>query len=297
MKRFYVPLLIIIVFAQMKVFAQDIPVKPDSLDLNTGIAGELPKSTDSLKSGQLPLRLPRLNPAENLLPRFTPYQRFTLDMQRSDKETNFPPVYWHGAASDFINAKSRMVMATTMPAPNRLLHSSATTGMVETPFFGKGYYYILDAGARYAINPALTMGVSGGYNSDFGVTPFWNAGIDAGYQVNRNLMFDGGVTYIKTAGNMFGLNQSAVMIDLHGRYRLSDDWYLNAYGGTPVLQNNNQPNRPMLPMMNTPYYGGSAEYWFKPSMGVEAGMIWARDMFSGKMRPQPKLELLFRPGK
>jgi hypothetical protein len=50
-------------------------------------------------------------------------------------------------------------------------------------------------------------------------------------------------------------------------------------------------------VMNTPYYGGSVEHWFKPTMGVEAGVIWIRDMFSGKMRPQPKLELLFRPGK
>lgn len=297
MKRFYVPLLMIIVFAHMKIFAQDVQVKPDSLDLKTGITGGLPKSADSLQSGQLPLRLPRLNPAENFLPQFTPYQRFSLTPQYTDKDTNLPPVYWHGAASDFINTKSRTAIATTMPTPNLLLHSSATIGMVETPFFGKGYYYILDAGARYTINPSLTMGVSGGYDSNFDVMPFWNAGIDASYQVNRNLMFDGGLTYMKTAGNMFDLNQSAVMVNLHGRYRLNDEWYLNAYGGMPVLQNNNQPDRPMLPMMNTPYYGGSVEHWFKPSMGVEAGMIWMRDMFSGKMRPQPKLELLFRPGK
>ena len=102
---------------------------------------------------------------------------------------------------------------------------------------------------------------------------------------------------MKTARNDFSVNQSAVMIDLHGRYRLNDDWYLNAYGGMPVLQNNNRPDMPMSPMMNTPYYGGSVEHWFKPTMGVEAGMIWMRDMFSGKMRPQPKLELLFRPGR
>ncbi len=297
MKHFYIPFLMILFFIQTKSFAQDIPVKPDSLDLKTGIAGGLPKQADTLKAGQLPLRLPRLNPAENLLPQFTPYQRFTLEPQHSDKETNFPPIHWHGAASDFINSKSRTAIATTMPASNLLLHSSATIGMVETPFFGKGYYYILDAGARYAINPALTMGVSGGYNSNFDVMPLWNAGIDASYQVNRNLMFDGGLTYMKTARNDFSLNQSAVMIDLHGRYRLNDDWYLNAYGGMPILQNNNQPDRPMIPMMNTPYYGGSVEYWFKPTMGVEGGMIWIRDMFSGKMRPQPKLELLFRPGR
>lgn len=87
----------ILFFIQTKSFAQDIPVKPDSLDLKTGIAGGLPKQADSLRSGQLPLRLPRLNPAENLLPQFTPYQRFTLEPQHSDKETNFPQIHWHGA--------------------------------------------------------------------------------------------------------------------------------------------------------------------------------------------------------
>jgi hypothetical protein len=297
MNRIYIPLLIVLFFTQARIFAQDVPLKQDSLDRKTGVSGELPTQSDSLKSGQLPLKLPRLNPAENLMPQFTPYQRFSLTPQQTNKETYFPPVHWHGAASDFINTKSRTAIATTMPMPNLLLHSSATIGMVETPFFGKGYYYILDAGARYAINPALTMGISGGYDSNFDVMPLWNAGIDASYQVNRNLMFDGGLTYMKMARNDFSLNQSAVMIDLHGRYRLNDDWYLNAYGGMPILQNNNQPDRPMIPMMNTPYYGGSVEYWFKPTMGVEGGMIWKRDMFSGKMRPQPKLELLFKPGR
>ncbi len=46
--------------------------------------------------------------------------------------------------------------------------------------------------------------------------------------------------------NMFGLNQSAVLIDLHARYRLSDDWFLNAYGGT-------------------------VEYWFQPTVGRKQG--------------------------
>lgn len=296
MKRLYISLLIVLLFTQARIFAQEIPVKQDSLELKTGVSGEMPSLSDSLQSGQLPLRLPRLNPMENFMPQFTPYQKFTLSPQHTDEEGIFPPIYWDGAASDFINSKSRTAIASMMPTPNLLLHSSTTLGMVETPMFGKGYYYILDAGARYMINPALMMGISGGYNSNFDEIPFWNIGMNASYQMNRNLMFDGGATYLKTAGNQYNVNQSAVMLDLHGRYRLSDDWYLNAYGGMPVMKHNNQSG-PMLPMMNTPYYGGSAEYWFKPTMGVEGGMIWVRDMFSGKMRPQPKLELLFRPGK
>ena len=41
---------------------------------------------------------------------------------------------------------------------------------------------------------------------------------------------DGGLTYLKSAANPFNVNQSALLLDLHGRYRLTDDWYLNAYG-------------------------------------------------------------------
>lgn len=296
MKRFYVPLLMMLFLVQVQILAQEIPARTDSLEIRTGISGRLPQQTDSLQSGQIQLRLPRLNPAENLLPQFTPYQRFTLTPYGSGKDSGLPPIHWNGAASDFINTKSRTAIASMMPSSRLLLHSSAALGMVETPFFGKGYYYILDAGARYAISPALTMGISGGYNSNFGAMPFWNTGINANYQVNRNLMLDGGVTYIQTAGNRYDINQSAIMLDLHGRYRLNDDWYVNAYGGLPVRQKNNRPESSMMPMMNTPYYGGSLEYWFKPTVGVEGGMIWIRDMFSGKMRPQPKLELHFRPG-
>lgn len=298
MKNFIVPLLLIfILFAQTKSFAQEIPVKQDSLELKSGAIGDLQKASDSLKSSQIPIRLPRLNPTENYLPQFTPYHRFNLTPPQAGKESFFPPIQLNGAKSDFLNSKSRTVIATTMPSPRLLLHSSATIGIVETPYFGKGYYHILNAGARYAVNSALTVGASGGYNSNFGVLPFWNTGINANWQINEILMVEGGLTYLKTAGNIYHLNQSTVMLDLHGRYRLSDDWYMNAYGGMPVTQQNNQPNIPMMPMMNTPYFGGSFEYWFKPTMGVEGGLIMIRDMYTGKMRAQPKIELLFRPGK
>lgn len=299
MKRFVIPILMMIIFSftQMRGFAQEIPVKQDSLDLKTGIGGEiLPGQSDSIKAGELPLRLPRLNPAENFIPQFTPYQRFNLPTPPKDN-INLPPIQWHGVASDFINVKSRTAIAATMPSPRLLLHSSATLGLVETPFFGKGNYYILDAGASYSVNSRLVLGVSGGYNSNFETMPFWNTGINAAYQVSPNLMIDGGVTYVSTANNLHGLNQWSVNLDLHGRYRITNDIYFNAYGGMPVSQSNNRQNMPMMPMMNSPYYGGSFEYWFKPAVGVEGGVIMIRDMFSGRMRPQPKLELLFRPGR
>ncbi|MBK5195071.1 MAG: hypothetical protein JJE08_03435 [Proteiniphilum sp.] len=270
-------------------------MKRDSL--KTDIATPLPGQPDSVESVGLPLKFLRLNPAENLQPQFTPYDRHTVSPQPGNRSSGLPAVHWSGAASDYFNSKSRTAVAATMPTSNLLLYSSATLGLVETPWFGKGNYYILNAGANYAVSPLLNMGVSGGYNSNFGTLPFWNAGVNASLMLHPNLMIDGGITYMSTASNMFNMNQSAVMVDMHSRYRISDDWYLNGYGGMPVLQSSNHPTRPMMPMMNTPYYGGSVEHWFKPTMGVEAGMIWMRDMFSGKMRPQPKLELLFRPGR
>lgn len=292
MRRLCIPLLLSYLFSTG--VAQDITVRQDSL--KTIIAtGTLRQQKDTVQSRNVSLKLPRLNPAMDMHPQLIPYQRFTVSTPSASASRLLPPIYWRGVASDYINSKSRTAIATTMPARNLLLHSSATLGLVETPWFGKGTYYILDAGANYTISPALNVGISGGYNSGFGILPFWNAGIDATYMLHPNLLIEGGINYLQTGQNTFGLNQSALLIDLHGRYQLNNDWYLNAYGGMPVSQSNSHPLRPMLPTMHTLYYGGSVEHWFNSTTGVEAGVIWMRDMFTGKMRPQPKLELLFRP--
>ena len=296
MRQFYFPLLML--FFCSTLSAQDIPIKQDSLMLERGRSSEV--TIDSLtvdRNETVPLRLPRLNPAENLSPQFTPFERHRISLNRERGPSLLPPIHWSGAASDFINTKSRTAIASMMPTRNTLIYGAATLGLVETPYFGKANYYNLNAGARYLFSPQLSLGVNGNYQSDFGVLPHWSTGLDASYQVSRNLMIDGGLTYMQTADNMFGLSQNAVTMDLHGRYRLNDDWYLNGYGGMPVMQQNNRPAAPMMPVMNTPYYGGSVEHWFNSTTGVEAGVIWMRDMFSGKMRPQPKLELLFRPGR
>lgn len=297
MKRIFITLLILLLAARSEIHSQETPTTPDSVKSKTVLPSNLPMHRDSLFGGPLPIKLPRLNPIENHLPQYTPYQSFTLTPQPSAGNGILPPIHWQGAASDFLFSKSRTAIATTLPTPRLLLHSSGTLCMVETPFFGKGYLYIVDAGAQYAVSRSLMLGISGGYNSNFDVMPYWNIGMDARYQINRNLMVDGGLTYLKSGNTMYNVNQSAALIDLHGRYRINNDWYLNAYGGMPVWQRGSTPTRPMMPMMNTPYYGGSIEHWFKPTMGVEAGMLWIRDMYSGKMRPQPKLELLFRPGR
>lgn len=205
-------------------------------------------------------------------------------------------VNFFGVGADDIFSKNRTAIASYSPMPRLNLHTAATLGLVETPFFGKANYYILNAGANYLVSPNLMAGISGSYNSDFDVLPYWNVAADLQYMPTHSLMLEGSVGYTKTAPNMFNLNQSAVQVDLHARQKITKDWYLNAYGGFPISQHNNQPQRPMMPIMNQTYYGGTVEHWFKPTVGAEAGIIMVRDMFSGKMRAQPKLELKFRPG-
>ncbi len=206
-------------------------------------------------------------------------------------------VNFYGAGYDDIFSKNRTVAAAYSPAQRLNLHAATTLGLVETPFFGKANYYILNAGANYLLAPNLMAGISGTYNSDFGVLPFWNVSTDLQYIASRNFMIEGSVGYTQTAGNRYNVNQSAINLDLHARQRITNDWYLNAYGGMPLRQRTNTPQRPMMPIMNNKYYGATIEHWFTPTVGAEAGMIWVRDMFSGKMRPQPKLELKFRPGR
>lgn len=252
---------------------------------------------DSVKSRGLYLKLPRFNPVDNLQPQFSPFDRHFVLPQYSSQNTGILPIQWDGVSSNFINSKSSTAIARTVLFERLFIYSTATLGIIETPFFGKSDFFILSAGANYAISNEANIGVRGGYNSDYGFIPTWNTGIDLNVMVNPNLMIDGGLTYMSTSSNSFGVQQSTLLIDLHGRYRITDDWFVNAYGGAPINQKKNNSNHSMLPAMNTPYFGGTVEHWFKPTVGVEGGMIWSRDMFSGKMRPRPKIELLFRPGR
>lgn len=243
------------------------------------------------------LKFPRLNPLDILQPQFSPFNNFTLMPQQYTRNGILPDIHWNGFASDFLFSKSRTAIASTMPSRRLLLHSAATLGVIETPFFGKASFYSINAGAVYSVSSVLNVGLRGGYNSNFNIIPTYNVGADASLVINRNLMVDGSLSYMQTAANSFGVNQGAIAVDLHGRYRINNDWFLNAYGGAPIKQFNKNLSQPMMPIMHTPYFGGTVEHWFKPTMGVEGGMIWSRDMMSGKMRPRPKLELKFRPGR
>ncbi len=281
--------------ALQSVTAQENPIRKDSLKIATD--KPLPLRSDSATADEMRITIPTIHPVigkDGL--QYNRFNDFSVNPYRMPR-TGTSGVQFHGTGSDNINSKSRTAIAAYSPVPRMSLYSAATLGLVETPYFGKGNYYILNAGANYLLTPNLNAGLSAMYNSNFGTMPFWNISADLQYLAGRNLMLEGSLGYMQTGANMFNLNQSAVLVDLHARYRLSDDWFLNAYGGFPVSQNTNRPAAPMMPMMNNTHYGGTVEYWFRPTVGAEAGLIWVRDMFSGKMRAQPKLELKFRPGR
>jgi hypothetical protein len=279
----------------LPVKAQENLIRKDSIKLPSRESHV--STTDSAVTSGVSVTIPTIHPVlgkgglqYNRFSDFSIAPYLTPRTQRSN-------IQFHGTGSDDINSKSRTAVATYTPAPRISLYSAATLGLVETPFFGKANYYILNGGVNYLLSSNLNAGISGMYNSNFNLIPFWSLSADLQYMAGRNLMLESSLSYMQTANNPFNLDQSAVQIDLHGRYRLTDDWFLNAYGGFPVSQKSNLPSRNLMPMMDNTHYGGTVEYWFQPTMGAEAGLIWVRDIFSGKMRPQPKLELKFRPGK
>lgn len=96
MKRFY--LLWLLTFLLSEGFAQDIPVKKDSLKKITPTEA-LPLDTDTMKSGSVILKLPRLNPVMDLQPQFTPHNRFTMMMPYRMPDSPLPPIQWRGVAS------------------------------------------------------------------------------------------------------------------------------------------------------------------------------------------------------
>src|SRR5690606_13306417 len=86
---------------------------------------------------QINLKFPRLNPADKLQPQFSPFDKYTLSPKYYIKNSLLPEIHWNGIVSDFIFSRSRTAIASTMPSRRLLLHSAATLGLIETPFFGK----------------------------------------------------------------------------------------------------------------------------------------------------------------
>ena len=198
---------------------------------------------------------------------------------------------------DFINPERTAVFS--MKATDRLsFYSANTLGIYKTLMFGNISYYNLNVGANYRFHSSLSGQGGVFYNSTVrDPLPILGVYSNFNYRAADNLWFDGGASYRKTLGNQFGIMQQSLMIDLHSRYQVADRWFLNAYGGMPVYENDGDQRRGMIPAMPQKYYGGTVEYWFREDMGAEAGLIWIRDMFTGKMRAQPEIKLKFGPKK
>ncbi len=295
--KYTIVIIFSIILYSTNIIAQDIKTitLADSIDLNKEMLRMKYPNMDTSKDFNI--NVPTINPiiGRNGL-QYNRFEDFSISPFLRP-QTKPIGINFYGAGTDDILSKSRTAIATYSPIQRLNLHAATTLGLVETPFFGKANYYILNAGANYLLTPNLMAGISGSYNSDFDVMPYWNVSTDLQYIASHNFMIEGSVGYTQTATNRYNISQSAVQIDLHARQRITDYWYLNAYGGMPVWQHNSTPKRPIMPIMNNTYYGATIEHWFTPTVGAEAGLIWVRDMFSGKMRAQPKLELKFRPGR
>ncbi|MDR1742379.1 MAG: hypothetical protein LBR48_00995 [Dysgonamonadaceae bacterium] len=198
---------------------------------------------------------------------------------------------------DLINPERTVVFSTN--ATDRLsLFSANTIGVYKTLMFGNISYYNLNLGANYRFHSSLSGQGGIFYNATVSdPLPIIGTYANFNYRAADNLWFDGGASYRKTLGNSFGINQQSLMIDLHTRYQVEDQWFLNLYGGMPIYQETGGPGKPMIPAMPEKYYGATAEYWFREDMGAEAGLIWMRNMFTGKMEVRPEIKLKFGPKK
>jgi hypothetical protein len=200
-----------------------------------------------------------------------------------------------GFGNDFYNRSSRTALFSVGATPNLMFYSAATLGVHKTLPFGNINYYNIDTGVAFMLNHALSGSAGAFYRSalEFPM-PITGTYLNMHFQATDNIELFGSGTFQNVQLNPFNVNQQSLMLEGRLRYRFSDDWYANMYGGAPVYENSGRAGMPMNPMMRT-YYGSSAEYWFNETTGVEGGVIWIRDAFSGRMRAQPKFELMFRP--
>lgn len=272
--------------------AQENTQLKDSLKLN--LPGQPALKSDSLQPDALPERDAKTLFDYRLKPSLTAHPLGnSSDHTIDNKVLASPRVQLSGFGNDYMNMSERTAVASANLSNNLTIYSAATLGVYRTPLFGNINYYNLNAGAAFLLNREISGNAGVFYQSTLkNPLPIAGTYVNMAYRPSDVFRLDGGLTYQRTLGNQFGIRQQSVMFDAHARYRLAEDWYLNAYGGMPFGQSNNLHGMPMLPMMPRPYYGGTLEYWFQPKMGVEGGIIMQQDMF-GKMKPVPKIEFKF----
>lgn len=279
-------------FAVQHGLAQDANLKKDSLKLQP--LERSPLSADSLTPDKSVLE-PVIRPID----RFNPSALYNANRNafslnnvvQTEKPSIIQP---YGSTEQFINSKSSMAGALFMVSPRLNFYSSATLGLVETPMTGKMDYYRINAGAMYAVNPAITFHGDVDYHSNFGLVPLWNTSLNIGYRPGHHFQLNGGLSYLTTGANDFGVNQSSLMFHGHTRFRLADDLYMNLFGGVPVYRNRQNVEQPM-PMFPQTYFGGTLEYWFMPTTAVEGGIIWQENIFTKKKIASPVIGIKIDP--
>ncbi|MDD3788506.1 MAG: hypothetical protein PHO94_07405 [Petrimonas sp.] len=281
-----------LLFALQTILAQETTQKKDTLKLQLPEQPSL--KPDSLQLNAAPEQNSNAVFDYKLKPSLTAHSLGnSSDNTIENRVFDSPKVQINGYGHDLFNNSERTAVFSVNPANNLTLYSAATIGVYKTLPFGNINYYNLNLGTAFAISRELT-GNGGVFYQSTLKAPLPIAGTYANFAYRPSGIFqiDGGLTYQQTLGNRFNVYQKSLMLDAHARYRLAEDWYINAYGGMPLYQSNNLIGAPMLPMMPRSYYGGTLEYWFQPKMAVEGGIIMQQDMF-GKMHPVPKLEFKF----
>jgi len=197
-------------------------------------------------------------------------------------------VHIGGGSSDFFGRSERMVDFSLTPNENLLLRSSLLIGRYEAPFLQEGLnYYDINIGAELYINPYLSGGAGVFYKSNLNY-PSSNVGgyIDAIFTPIDRVQLSNTLTYYNHMSNASQFNQQSIMIDTHLRYRLNEKFYLNFYGGMPLSESSNINNQ-VLPLLPQKYVGGTVEYWFNRTVGIESGVMWEQDVFNHKLVPRP----------
>jgi len=193
-----------------------------------------------------------------------------------------------GGSSDFFGRSERIVDFSTTPNENLLLRSSLLIGRYDAPFLQESLnYYSLGLGAELYINPYLSVGAGMFYKSNLNHPSSILGGyIDAIFTPIDRVQLSNTLTYYNNMSNTSQFNQQSIILDTHLRYRMSEKFYLNFYGGMPLNETNNSYNQ-VLPLLPQKYVGGTVEYWFNPTIGIESGVIWEQNLFNNKLTPRP----------
>ena len=189
---------------------------------------------------------------------------------------------------------NRTALFSVEATRNLMFYSAATLGVLRTLQYGNINYYNIDVGAAFLLNHSLSGSAGVFYRSALQFPmPISGAYLHLHQQITDGLSLFSSGTFQNVWIHHLGVNQQSVMLEGRLRQDLTDRWSISAFGGTPVFESSGRIGIPMNPLMST-YYGASLEYWFNETTGVEGGVVWERNMFTGGMRPRAHFGLQTR---